>query len=152
MKPAPLSDGMIWTRSTSVMARSMASLTWRSRLRSPFGPWRTPLCISVETSPNSIISPSRPFTNDELIAVDQSGLPAVQVTGGPQPVWMSKQADGSIYVAIYNLNGLSSKITVPWSDLGFRHALAVRDVWTHINLGPSSAAFTTTLAATAHVC
>jgi len=86
------------------------------------------------------------FTNDELLAVDQSGLPAVQVTGGPQPVWMSKQADGSIYVAVYNLNGLTSKVTVPWSDLGLRHALAVRDVWTRTNLGPSSAAFTATLA------
>jgi len=85
------------------------------------------------------------FTNDELIVVDQSGLPAVQMTGGPQPVWMSKQADGSIYVAVYNLNGLSSKVTVRWSDLGFRHALAVRDVWNHTNLGPSAAAFTTTL-------
>ena len=85
------------------------------------------------------------FTNDELIVVDQSGLPAVQVTGGPQPVWMSKQTDGSIYVAVYNLNGLSSKVTVRWSDLGFRHALAVRDVWNHTNLGPSAAAFTTTL-------
>ena len=85
------------------------------------------------------------FTNDELIVVDQSGLPAVQVTGGPQPVWMSKQADGSIYVAVYNLNGLSSKVTVRWRDLGFRHALAVRDVWNHTNLGPSAAAFTTTL-------
>ncbi len=85
------------------------------------------------------------FTNDELIVVDQSGLPAVQVTGGPQPVWM-KQADGSIYVAVFNLNGLSSKVTVRWSDLGFRHALAVRDVWNHTNLGPSAAAFTTTLA------
>ena len=85
------------------------------------------------------------FTNDELIVVDQSGLPAVQVTGGPQPVWMSKQADGSIYVAVYNLNGLSCKVTVRWSDLGFRHALAVRDVWNHTNFGPSAAAFTTTL-------
>jgi alpha-galactosidase len=85
------------------------------------------------------------FTNDELIAVDQSGLPAVQVTGGPQPVWKSKQADGSIYVAVYNLNGLTSKVTVPWRDLGFRHALRVRDVWTQNDLGPSSAAFTTTL-------
>jgi alpha-galactosidase len=85
------------------------------------------------------------FTNDELIVVDQSGVPAVQVTGGPQPVWMSKQADGSIYVAVYNLNGLSSKVTVRWSDLGFRHALAVRDVWNRTNLGPSARAFTTTL-------
>jgi alpha-galactosidase len=85
------------------------------------------------------------FTNDELIAVDQSGLPAVQVTGGAQPVWMSKQADGSIYVALYNLNGLASKVTIPWSDLGFRQALAVRDVWSHTNLGPSAGTFTTTI-------
>ncbi|WP_263418541.1 alpha-galactosidase D [Terriglobus albidus] len=85
------------------------------------------------------------FTNDELIAVDQSGRPAVQVTGGPQPVWMSKQADGSIYVALYNLNGLPSKITVRWSDLGFRSAIAVRDVWNRIDLGASPAVFTTTI-------
>ena len=85
------------------------------------------------------------FRNDELITVDQSGRPAVQVTGGPQPVWMSKQADGSIYVALYNLNGLPSKVIVHWRDLGFRHALAVRDVWSRINLGPSPVAFTTTI-------
>jgi alpha-galactosidase len=77
------------------------------------------------------------FTNDELIAVDQSGLPAVQVTGGPQPVWMSKQADGSVYVAIYNLNGLPSRVTVHWGDLGFQRARAVRDLWNRINLGAS---------------
>lgn len=85
------------------------------------------------------------FTNDELIAVDQSGRPAVQVTGGPQSVWMSKQEDGSIDVALYNLNGLPSKVTVRWSDLGFRTAVAVRDVWNRIDLGPSPVAFTTTI-------
>ncbi len=85
------------------------------------------------------------FTNDELIAVDQSGRPAVHVTGGPQPVWMSTQADGSIYVAVYNLNGLPSKITVRWSDLGFNKALAVRDVWNRIDLGPVAKTFTTTI-------
>src|SRR5258708_38043635 len=51
------------------------------------------------------------FTNDELIVVDQSGLPAVQVTGGPQPVWMSKQGDGSMYVAVYNLYCLCSEVS-----------------------------------------
>ena len=58
---------------------------------------------------------------------------------------MSTQADGSIYVAVYNLNGLPSKITVPWSDLGFSKALAVRDVWNRIELGPVAKAFTTTI-------
>jgi len=85
------------------------------------------------------------FTNDELIAVDQAGRPAVQVTGGAQPVWMSKQADGSVYVALYNLNGLPGKVTVRWSDLGFRNATTVRDVWNRINLGSSPGQFTTTI-------
>jgi len=53
------------------------------------------------------------FTTTKLIAVDQSGIPAVQVTGGQQPVWMSKQADGSIYIAIYNLNGPSTRSLFP---------------------------------------
>jgi alpha-galactosidase len=85
------------------------------------------------------------FTNDELLAVDQSGRPAVQVTGGAQPVWMSKQPDGSVYVALYNLNGLPSTVTVRWADLGFQNAVRVRDVWNRINLGPSFAEFSTTV-------
>jgi hypothetical protein len=85
------------------------------------------------------------FTNDELLAVNQSGRPATQVSGGAQPVWMSKQADGSMYVALYNLNGLPSNITVRWSDLGFRNATSVRDVWNRISLGATPGSFTTTV-------
>ncbi|HTF65259.1 MAG TPA: hypothetical protein VK638_21510, partial [Edaphobacter sp.] len=55
------------------------------------------------------------LTNDELLAVDQSGRPATQLTGGAQPVWISKQVDGSVYVALYNLNGLPGRVTVRWS-------------------------------------
>lgn len=67
------------------------------------------------------------FTSDELLAADQSGRPAVQVTGGSQPVWMAKQRDGSVYVALYNLNGLPSRVSVNWSDLasGVPRALAM---------------------------
>lgn len=62
------------------------------------------------------------FTNDEILAVDQSGHPAVQVTGGAHPVWVADAGDGTLYVAIYNLNGLPAQITVPWRDLGFANA------------------------------
>ena len=85
------------------------------------------------------------LTNDEVLAVDQSGHSAVQVVGGAQPVWMTKQDDGSVYIAVYNLNGLPSKVTVRWSDLGFSGARTVRDLWNHIDLGPSSQNFSTVL-------
>ncbi len=86
------------------------------------------------------------FTNDEILAVDQSGHPGVQVTGGAQPVWVAEAGDGSLYVALYNLNGLPSQVTVPWSDLGFTQALRVRDLWNSIDLSPTPQSFTTTLA------
>ena len=85
------------------------------------------------------------FTNDEILAVDQSGHPGVQVTGGAQPVWVADAGDGSLYVALYNLNGLPSQVTVPWSDLGFAQALRVRDLWNRIDLSPTPQGFTTIL-------
>jgi alpha-galactosidase len=85
------------------------------------------------------------FSNDELIAVDQSGHPATQVTGGAQPVWVADTGDGNLYVALFNFNAFPSKITVRWSDLGFANATAVRDVWNRIDLGPSAGAFNTVL-------
>src|SRR6266403_1087072 len=44
------------------------------------------------------------LTNDEVLAVDQSGHPAKQVTGGFTPVWVSNLGNGSSYVAIFNLS------------------------------------------------
>lgn len=85
------------------------------------------------------------FTNDELLAVDQSGHPGIQVRGGAQPVWVADAGDGSLYVAIYNLNGLASDVTVRWSDLGFANAVNVRDIWNRLDLGASPTAFKTTL-------
>ena len=34
---------------------------------------------------------------------------------------------------------------VPWSSLGFAHATEVRDLWNHIELGPSEGEFSTTI-------
>ena len=85
------------------------------------------------------------FTNDEILAVDQSGHPAVQVTGGAHPVWVADAGDGTLYVAIYNLNGLPAQITVPWRDLGYANAPKVRDLWSRTDLGVSPIAFTATL-------
>jgi alpha-galactosidase len=83
------------------------------------------------------------FTNDELLAVDQSGHPAIQKTGGFHPVWIADAGDGDYYVALYNFTAFPDRVDVRWSDLGFKNALAVRDLWNHANLGEFPGGFST---------
>ena len=83
------------------------------------------------------------FTNDELIAVDQSGHPATQKVGGFHPAWIADAGDGDYYVALYNLTAFPDRVDVRWSDLGFKNAIAVRDVWNHNELGAFPGEFST---------
>jgi alpha-galactosidase len=77
------------------------------------------------------------LSNDEVIAVNQSGHPAKQIMGGFTPVWESNLGNGTYYVALFNMNAFPLPITVDWSDLGFAAALEVRDLWSHADLGPA---------------
>ena len=77
------------------------------------------------------------LTNDEVLAVDQSGHPGVQVRGGYTPVWVSDLGDGSYYVALFNLNAFPTRVSVDWSALDFTGAFSVRDLWEHTDLGPT---------------
>jgi hypothetical protein len=86
------------------------------------------------------------FSNDELLAVDQSGHPAVQMAGGYHPVWMSNMEDGQVYIALYNLNAFPDRADVRWHDLGFENAIEVRDIWNHTDLGAFRDGFTTMVA------
>jgi hypothetical protein len=76
-------------------------------------------------------------SNDEVLAVDQSAVPAQQVIGGDQPVWVSDLGNGDYYVAIFNMNDLPEAVRLPWKELGIRGARQVRDLWSHRDLGPS---------------
>jgi alpha-galactosidase len=82
------------------------------------------------------------LSNDEVMAVDQSGRPAIQAAGGMTPVWVSDLGDGSFYVALFNLNAFPSPVTVKWSNLGFTDAPNVRDVWNRRDLGRYDESFT----------
>ena len=62
------------------------------------------------------------LSNDEVIAVDQSGHPGQQIVGGDTPVWASALGEGTYYVALFNLNAFPSRIEFPWSSLGFQNA------------------------------
>jgi len=83
--------------------------------------------------------------NDEVLAVDQSGHPAKQITAGFTQVWASDLGDGTFYVALFNLNTVSSEVSVDWDTLGFVNASKVRDLWVHSDLGPVHRRFTTVL-------
>ncbi len=84
-------------------------------------------------------------TNDEVLAVNQSGIPAKQVLGGDLPVWVTDLGNGTYYVALFNMNATASAVTLPWNILGFSDAPQVRDLWNHIDLGPFPHGFSTVL-------
>lgn len=87
------------------------------------------------------------LTNDEVLAVDQTGKPAKQVLDGDLEVWASNLGDGSYYVGIFNMNATAVQANIPWNLLGFSYASAVRDLWAHRELGPFSNGFATVLGA-----
>jgi Alpha galactosidase A/Alpha galactosidase C-terminal beta sandwich domain/Carbohydrate binding module (family 35) len=90
------------------------------------------------------------MTNDEVIAVDQAGIPGSPLTAGAtQQVWRARQLDGSYYVALFNLDTASSSVSVTWSQLGFSGPATVRDLWSHTNLGSFASGFGATVAPTA---
>jgi hypothetical protein len=86
------------------------------------------------------------LTNEEVIAVDQAGVPAHQVVGGNQPVWEIDRPDGSKIVALFNLDdNHSASSVIKWSDLGFTGTAQVRDLWSHKNLGKYPFLYSTAL-------
>jgi len=86
-------------------------------------------------------------TNDEVLAIDQSGKSAKQLLDGDLEVWVTNLGNGSYYVGIFNMNATVTNARVPWSLLGFTTAVQVRDLWSHRNLGPTPVGFSTVLPA-----
>lgn len=76
----------------------------------------------------------RLLSNEEVIAVNQSGRPAKQAVGGKAQVWVSDQGNGTYYVGLFNMNAFPSPVTVQWNQLGFAAATQVRDLWSRTNL------------------
>ena len=86
------------------------------------------------------------LTNDEVIAIDHAGHPATQVIGGQQQVWQSHNDDGSVTVALFNLDNHLATVTAKWPDLGLVGPATVRDLWSHTDLGVSDGSFSAMLA------
>lgn len=85
------------------------------------------------------------LTNTEVVALDQGGIPALRVgnTNNLQ-VWEKPNGDGSYSVGLFNLGTATASIKVNWSQLGFGGSAAVRNLWTHTNLGSFNGSYTAT--------
>lgn len=79
--------------------------------------------------------------NDEVIAVNQSGKPAMQVIGGDLPVWVSDLGGGRYHVALFNMNATRAIVELPWRVLGLTGARRVRDLWRHQEQGSSMGSY-----------
>ncbi|MDF4003059.1 CBM35 domain-containing protein [Luteibacter sp. PPL552] len=84
-------------------------------------------------------------SNDEVIAVDQSGTPATSLRAGDLPVWVSDLGGGRYYVALFNMNATKAVAELAWNEMGLTGALRVRDLWSHRELGPSFGRYVTVL-------
>jgi alpha-galactosidase len=88
----------------------------------------------------------RLLTNDEVINVDQQGVPARPISASAhQQVWYAREPDGSYIVALFNLGSTSASVTVRWSELGLDGSATVRDLWAHTSIGMYSSGFSTQL-------
>ena len=71
------------------------------------------------------------LTHFEVIAVDQAGIPArlVEQANPDQQVWVTKSADGSLVVALFNLGSEKASISLNAGALGLPAKAAFRDLW-----------------------
>jgi hypothetical protein len=88
------------------------------------------------------------LTNDDVIAIDQAGVPARPVsTSSNQQVWSAKLRDGSYVVALYNLDATPASVTADLGDLGIDGPVRATDVWQHSTMRVTSGSITRDLPA-----
>ena len=90
------------------------------------------------------------LTNREVIAVDQDrlGKQGDRVSAeGPIEIWAKPLADGSKAVGVFNRHPTALSVTVDFKQLGFRHAVQVRDIWQAKDLGTMKDPYTVTVPA-----
>lgn len=91
------------------------------------------------------------LTNTEVLAVNQAGLaPKAIYAGSKNPIWWSKNPDGSLNVALFNLNDAPLINTIDFGNLGFDGSAKIHNLWTHADLGSYTNCYSVKLAE--HAC
>ncbi|WP_171687163.1 NPCBM/NEW2 domain-containing protein [Paenibacillus planticolens] len=89
----------------------------------------------------------RLMTNDEIIAVNQSGVAGKRLSNSSSAqVFYQKLPDGSFNVALFSTGGSSANVTVNWSDLGIQGPAWVRDLWSHSEQGTFNTGYSAAIA------
>jgi len=86
------------------------------------------------------------LTNKEVIALNQDtlGIQASKIRDdGDFEVWSKPLSDGSKGIILFNRSAQKTPMKISWEELGFEksRAAAVRDLWTHQDLGKFTTAF-----------
>ncbi|VVJ19377.1 Alpha-galactosidase (EC [Amycolatopsis camponoti] len=80
------------------------------------------------------------LTNDEVIALNQAGVPAKLVSQTTdQQVWYNRNADGSYTVALFNLAATPARVSADFAQLGISGPVEIRDLWAHDTVSSASA-------------
>jgi hypothetical protein len=88
----------------------------------------------------------RLLTNDEVIGIDQAGVPARPVDQfSDQQVWYARNADGSFTVALFNLGSRPATVTADLAQLGINGNAKVRDVWARKDIGQANGSYSADL-------
>jgi alpha-galactosidase len=91
------------------------------------------------------------LTNKEVIAVNQDALGREGervAKSGDLEVWAKQLKDGSRAVILLNRGATEQQITANWEDLGYPNnvSAAVRDLWSHKDLGKLTGKFSAAVA------
>jgi alpha-galactosidase len=90
------------------------------------------------------------LTNREVIAIDQDPLGRQGrrlAKDGDLEVWAKELKNGDRAVILLNRGGSSQEMTVNWEQIGYpgRLSAAVRDLWSHKDLGKFTGKFSATV-------
>jgi len=98
--------------------------------------YKSPLMIGCNLPENRAIERTL-LTNDEVLAVNQSGQSPLQLFKNDQyMIWYSKVPNSTdLYVAVFNLSDNNIDATVDLSSLGIKGNVSVRDLWKHQSIG-----------------
>jgi hypothetical protein len=98
---------------------------------------RSPLMFGGNLPDNDDFTVSL-MTNDEALAVNQKASSSKQLfSNGNQVAWTAEiPGSKAKYVAVFNTGDSGDeKVRINWSDLGLPEKCAVRDLWSHKDLG-----------------